>query len=286
MNSLTYPFTFSFLSHKSLYSKLRQNTPKLTIKVSPIRSQSIDTDDVPAAKHVYKAGVFDDLFLTLFRNRMVQEVGWDSEKPGYDGLIEVANHLMTKGGRNNNSETVEAAVRILKSFFPPYLLDLYKMLVAPLGGGKVAAVMVARVTVLTCQWLMGPSTISSIDIEDGSSLRSGVLVERCKYLEESKCVGICINTCKIPTQTFFKDYMGVPLLMEPNYSYYSCQFKFGVVPPTEDKTLIEPCFEICPNANGRREVSQNRDAIQCPKDTIRPEQQTLKKQRRSQRLED
>lgn len=25
-------------------------------------------------------------------------------------------------------------------------------------------------------------------------------VERCKYLEESKCVGICINTCKFPTQ--------------------------------------------------------------------------------------
>lgn len=25
-------------------------------------------------------------------------------------------------------------------------------------------------------------------------------MERCKYLEESKCVGICTNTCKFPTQ--------------------------------------------------------------------------------------
>lgn len=121
-------------------------------------------------------------------------------------------------------------------------------------------------------------------------------MERCKYLEESKCVGICVNTCKLPTQvsdvpkrnrwflskqifgcfnpdikgikiqvpvvfallsmkivvqppefkrnkrvlflsegltvclmcldhfqSFFKDYMGVPLLMEPNFDDYSCQ---------------------------------------------------------------
>lgn len=90
-------------------------------------------------------------------------------------------------------------------------------------------------------------------------------MEKCQYLEESKCVGVCINTCKLPTQvffcisiqpssyysellsvlnktwiwilwsssetlefwyffqTFFKDYMGVPLLMEPDFKDYSCQ---------------------------------------------------------------
>jgi len=29
-----------------------------------------------------------------------------------------------------------------------------------------------------------------------------VFVEKCKYLEESKCLGICINTCKLPTQVY------------------------------------------------------------------------------------
>lgn len=38
----------------------------------------------------------------------LQEVGWDSDKPGYDGLIEVANRLMMKGRTKN--DTVEAAV--------------------------------------------------------------------------------------------------------------------------------------------------------------------------------
>ncbi|PIA32776.1 hypothetical protein AQUCO_04300010v1 [Aquilegia coerulea] len=222
--------------------------------------------------------------------RSQSEVGWDSDKPGYDGLIEVANQLMVK--TPNNAETVEASVRILRSLFPPFLLELFKMLVAPLGRGKVAAIMVARVTALSCQWLMGSCKVNSIVLPDGSTWKTGVmilsssfefilklyfytvctngfiqvLVEKCKYLEESKCVGICINTCKLPTQAFINDYMGVPLVMEPDFSDYSCQFKFGVHPPIneEDKTLSEPCLAICPTATRRREL-RTANELQCPK---------------------
>nr|GLL30587.1 beta-carotene isomerase D27, chloroplastic isoform X3 [Ipomoea trifida] len=218
-------------------------------------SKPLPTD--AGARSEYKPAPLDNLFLHLFRSKMVQESGWDSDKPGYDGLIEVANRLVI--GRSN-SETREAAVRILQSLFPPWLLDLYKMLIAPLAGGRVAAVMVARVTALSCKWLMGPCTVNSVDLPNGSSWMSGVFVERCKYLEESKCVGICINTCKLPTQAFFKDCMGVPLLMEPKFSDYSCQFKFGILPPHDDDTVKEPCLEICPNAIKRKE-----DALRCPK---------------------
>ncbi|CAN0879095.1 Beta-carotene isomerase D27, chloroplastic, partial [Linum grandiflorum] len=164
---------------------------------------------------------FFRFFFTCFHCLKKQEVGWDSEKPGYDGLIEVANRLMLIG--RSSSYTRDAAVRILVSLFPPFLLELYKLLISPLAGGQIAAVMVARVTQLSCQWLMGKCSVNTVDLPDGTSWQSGVFVERCKYLEESKCVGICINTCKLPTQTFFKDYMGVPLLMEPNFTDYSCQ---------------------------------------------------------------
>ncbi|KAM2257052.1 hypothetical protein ACFXTI_047342 [Malus domestica] len=212
-----------------------------------------------------KLGVMDELFLKVFRSKMAEEVGWDSEKPGYDGLIDVANRLMLKSPTNSHAK--EAAVRILRSLFPPLLLDLYKLLVAPLQGGKVAAIMVARVTAITCQWLMGPCTVNSVDLPDGTSWNSGVFVEKCKYLEESKCVGICLNTCKLPTQAFIKDYMGVPLVMEPNFVDYSCQFKFGVLPPLpeDDATLKEPCLEICPNATRRREIARNINVEKCPK---------------------
>ncbi|OMO63997.1 hypothetical protein CCACVL1_22118 [Corchorus capsularis] len=165
------------------------------------------------------------------------------------------------------SSVPSKTVRILNSIFPPFLLELYKILIAPIDGGKVAAMMVARVTVLTCQWLMGTCTVNSVDLPDGTSCNSGVFVERCKYLEESKCVGVCINTCKLPTQSFFKDYMGVPLVMEPNFSDYSCQFKFGVLPPLpeNDAALKEPCLDICPIANKRREVQRNVDGMKCPR---------------------
>ncbi|RVW41551.1 Beta-carotene isomerase D27, chloroplastic [Vitis vinifera] len=260
MNSLVFlrPLTFS---PSPPQSKLSVKNPSFRISFSSAQSNSVEAGE-------YKPGAFDDLFLNLFRSRMVKEVGWDSEKPGYDGLIDVANQLMMKS--KSNSKVKEAAVRILISLFPPFLLDLYRMLVAPIGGGKVAAMMVARVTALSCQWLMGPCTVNSVNLPDGSSCSSGVFVERCKYLEESKCVGICINTCKLPTQTFFKDYMGVPLAMEPDFTNYSCQFSFGVLPPRpeEDSTLKEPCLEICPNATRRKEINRNMDnkeLVQCPK---------------------
>ncbi|WCJ22334.1 Beta-carotene isomerase D27 chloroplastic [Euphorbia peplus] len=249
-------------------SRLHQAVPKPLLHnrsfhvSSSLQPKSVHAE-VTSPRPEYVPGLIDDVFLTLFRNKMVKEVGWDSEKPGYDGLIEVANRLMLTG--RTNAETREAAVRILRSLFPPLLLDLYKLLISPLGNGKVAAIMVARVTAITCQWLMGRCTVNSVDLPDGTSCETGVLVERCKYLEESKCVGICVNTCKLPTQTFFKDCMGVPLLMEPNFTDYSCQFKFGVIAPQpeDDSTLKEPCLEACPIAS-RRQVA--RDVVmQCPK---------------------
>uniref|UniRef100_A0A0E0DLK8 Beta-carotene isomerase D27-like C-terminal domain-containing protein n=1 Tax=Oryza meridionalis TaxID=40149 RepID=A0A0E0DLK8_9ORYZ len=95
-----------------------------------------------------------------------------------------------------------------------------------------------------------------------------VFVEKCKYLEESKCLGVCINTCKLPTQTFFKDHMGVDLYMEPNFEDYSCQFNFGVSPPPldTDKALKEPCLDICTNARRRKELGtgSSTDSLQCP----------------------
>uniref|UniRef100_A0A0E0H8Z6 Beta-carotene isomerase D27-like C-terminal domain-containing protein n=1 Tax=Oryza nivara TaxID=4536 RepID=A0A0E0H8Z6_ORYNI len=225
----------------------------------------------------YKPSFADDFLLAFFRAKMVEEVGWDSEKPGYNGLIEVANRLMVKG--KSALETEQSAVRVLRSLFPPLLLVLFKALLAPIANGQLASMMVARATALSCQWLMGPCSVNSVILSNGKSLSSGVsiysyfffvypslgeilqftdivFVEKCKYLEESKCLGVCINTCKLPTQTFFKDHMGVDLYMEPNFEDYSCQFNFGVSPPPldTDKALKEPCLDICTNARRRKEL--------------------------------
>ncbi|TXG63284.1 hypothetical protein EZV62_010278 [Acer yangbiense] len=247
-------------SHSHSIQKHHLQIPRFRVSCSSTRSEQIKSERIE-----YKPGVIDELLLNSFRKKLVQEVGLDSEKPGYDGMIELANALLMKG--KTNSDTRDAAIRILASFFPPLVLKLFRTLISPIAEGKVAAAMVARVTALTCQWLMGKCEVNSVDLPDGSSCQSGVFVERCKYLEESKCVGVCINTCRIPTQTFFKDYMGIPLLMEPDFSDYSCQFKFGVLPPLpEDDTILkEPCLEICPASRRRKEIARNSNMDHCPK---------------------
>ncbi|CAI5510545.1 unnamed protein product, partial [Closterium sp. Naga37s-1] len=85
-------------------------------------------------------------------------------------------------------------------------------------------------------------------MEDGRKQRSEVKIEKCKFLDESKCAGSCIHTCKMPTQAFMFQDMGVPLLMEPNFEDFSCEFKFGVrAPPRDtDPVLLTPCLATCP----------------------------------------
>ncbi|MCO5610795.1 hypothetical protein L7F22_065036 [Adiantum nelumboides] len=218
----------------------------------------------PTRRNTYSPTPLDTIFLQLFRNKMAQEAGWDSPKLGYDGLIEISKYLFKKS--KDRTEAEASSVRILRSLFPPLLLPLFKALIAPLFGGKAAAVLTARVTQTTCQWLMGSCSINSVELQDGTLLESGVLVERCKYLEESKCAGICIHTCKLPSQTFITDYMGVPLTMEPNFEDLSCQFKFGVAAPArkDDESLKTPCLEVCPMASIRQGFVKVQDSRALP----------------------
>lgn len=41
---------------------------------------------------------------------------------------------------------------------------------------------------------------------------------RLRYLENSGCVGMCVNMCKFPTQDFFTREFGLPLTMIPSMS--------------------------------------------------------------------
>ena len=84
----------------------------------------------------------------------------------------------------------------------------------------------------------------------------GVLVKRCRILEESKCISVCMNSCKIPTQNFFQTYMGTNLTMTPNYETGECQFAFGKCPSMEEEQQImnTPCYSICPSGGKIRKL--------------------------------
>lgn len=44
-----------------------------------------------------------------------------------------------------------------------------------------------------------------------------------RLVQESGCVGQCVNVCKIPTQLFFNQHFGVPLTMKPDFEDLSCK---------------------------------------------------------------
>lgn len=98
---------------------------------------------------------------------------------------------------------------------------------------------------------MGPCEVNDVEIDGGSvGVGHGVLVKRCRYLEEAGCASICINSCKAPTQEFFAKDMGLPLTMTPNYETFECQFSFGLTPRDESEmeAFMTPCFSQCPTA--------------------------------------
>lgn len=51
---------------------------------------------------------------------------------------------------------------------------------------------------------------------NGSREKNAVYVKKCRFLEETNCAGMCINLCKIPTQSFIKNTLGMPVNMIPS----------------------------------------------------------------------
>mmetsp|Transcript_31660 Transcript_31660/g.56669 ORF Transcript_31660/g.56669 Transcript_31660/m.56669 type:complete len:269 (-) Transcript_31660:1084-1890(-) len=168
--------------------------------------------------------------MALFRRKMAAVVGADSALPGYDGIVELTWMLNTKFP---SAEATQAAtLGILLSLMPSWLPALFKVMFAQ-PFPALSNSMNAYITMLTCQWLMGKCTVNDVELPDGQvKSRWGMKVERCRYLEAAGCASVCMNSCKVPTQTFFKEAMGIDLEMTPNYDDFSCQCVH--VPPSDN----------------------------------------------------
>ena len=160
------------------------------------------------------------------------------------------HHPYTQG--RSAKEQYEAVIAGFPSV-PPWFRVLFPY-------SKWGAELNARITPAFFSWLVG--RMETIDVEipvdmaveipgDGSNVvhqQSGVQIKGCRYLKESQCTGMCVNLCKIPTQTFFTEYLGMPLYMEPNFEDYSCKMVFGMKPPElgDDPVMAQPCLQDCP----------------------------------------
>lgn len=207
----------------------------------------------------------DDFFLSVFQTKMAEHIfGADDNKimedgASYQGLMELS--LALNARYSDRRQVQEIAQNILKSLFPSWLPFAFsKMFAEPFP--KFSSRMNAWATKMAGTWLMGECEINDVpetDIFGEIGYGQGLLVKRCRFLEESNCASICVNSCKIPTQRFFMDDMGLPLTMTPNYNTFECQFSFGKTPdPVEEfEAKNTPCLSKCPSAGGMRSWHNN-----------------------------
>lgn len=214
-------------------------------------------------KTKYNDGFFEKAFMTLFARKMENfaakdGMGQKGEKKGffdydYDSFVDVSRRVMQGRSRVQQQQVVR---EVLLSILPPGAPAQFKKLFPPT---KWAAEFNAALTVPFFHWLVGPSEVMEVEI-NGVKQMSGVRVKKCRYLENSGCVGMCVNMCKIPTQDFFTKEFGLPLTMTPNFEDMSCEMVYGQAPPPfeEDPSSTQPCLpDICSVANPNSSV--------CPK---------------------
>lgn len=198
----------------------------------------------PPAVTEYQDSWSDLLFIALCRIAYGRIAGFQSQRSWtqggetFAGMVEVSRALM----QGRTAEQQRAAV--IRGFpqVPPWFRRLFPY-------SRWGAELNARITPAFFTWLVGPMAPAAAEV-GGAVQRSAVRIERCRYLAESGCVGMCANLCQQPTQAFFTQQLGMPLTMTPNFEDLSCEMVFGRVPPhlEEEPAMRQPCLAICPSA--------------------------------------
>lgn len=203
-------------------------------------------------KTKYNDGLFEKAFMALFARKMEKFAGGDAaaKKKGlfdydYESFVDVSKRVMEGRTRLQQQQVVR---EVLLSMLPPGAPQQFRKLFPPT---KWAAEFNAALTVPFFHWLVGPSEVVEVEV-NGEKQKSGVLIKKCRYLENSGCVGMCVNMCKIPTQDFFTNEFGLPLTMIPNFEDMSCEMVYGQAPPKfeDDPVSKQPCLAtFCTIAN-------------------------------------
>ncbi|KZV16483.1 hypothetical protein F511_10095 [Dorcoceras hygrometricum] len=230
--------------------------------ISTVRCGIAEASGEPAPmgqKTKYNDGIFEKVFMTLFARKMSKFARGGSKENGwldydYDSFVEVSKRVMEGRSRQQQQQVVR---EVLLSMLPPGAPAQFRKLFPPT---KWAAEFNAAITVPFFHWLVGPSEVVEVEVS-GVKQKSGVRIKKCRYLENSGCVGMCVNMCKIPTQDFFTNEFGLPLTMTPtviifiyaiDFEDMSCEMVYGQVPPPfeEDPTSKQPCLvNFCTLAN-------------------------------------
>jgi len=200
-------------------------------------------------KTVYRDNFIDRLCIAFLSRKMAKAVGKKSQFDGYDGFVDLSQEMMS--GRNAQQQQ-DLVAKILQSVIPASVLSLLRRTIP---ANKWVCESNAWFAKKFFVWLVGECELREVEIESENgevrSQLSGVHIKKCRYLEQSGCVGMCVNMCKLPTQKFFTESFGIPLTMTPDFEDLSCEMVFGQNPPPfeEEEASRQPCLgSLCPTA--------------------------------------
>ena len=205
----------------------------------------------------YDDNWLDRLFIWLFSRKMARAIGTETPYSGYSGFVDLSKQIMQ--GRSAPEQRAAVAC-VLQSLVPAPLLWVIRTVFSPT---RLVCVLIAWFAAQMLEWLVGPCEVDEAEVKgvDGEvrSQPSAVHIQKCRYLEESQCTGMCVNMCKLPPQSFFTEKFGIPLTMTPNFEDLSCTMVFGQLPPAHqvDEAMSQACLAACPTGSER--------AIACPK---------------------
>jgi len=267
-----YVATASFLSPSRIPRLDLPNVQDVPFNdIAPSIKNTADTDelvdDCTLENKQFQESFLDQLLLKIFRNLVTKNTnGMTSDKDGIDGLLEQGRNYMLQ-----SNQTPEAQHKMvydtLGGLMTPVLPPFYRVFmsgIVPNVGTKMdgkqigpwfyAPWLTTIVTPTFFGFLVGPSQPNRR--KDGE--RGGLIVEKCKFLQESNCKGLCLHQCKLPAQQFFKEELGLDLTVSPNFATQECQWSFGEkpLPPNEDPTFPNGCLVGC----GSRSEMANRKA--------------------------
>ncbi|XP_071724568.1 beta-carotene isomerase D27, chloroplastic-like [Rutidosis leptorrhynchoides] len=237
-------FTSTYRSRKPRYSPVvsvlaRPRLVDIETVITKPQHEVITTTE-KNNNSVYKDSFIDRLAINYLSKNVQAIAGLTNNKNGYESLVEATRAVSQNFNPKRQQEI------ILQSLYLALPSPISYMIKKLLPQSKFAREYFAVFTTVFFAWLVGPSEVRESEL-NGRREKNVVHVKKCRVLEESNCVGICLNMCKMPSQTFIKDSMGMPVNMVPNFDDMSCEMRFGEDPPQaeDDPAFKQPCFKLC-----------------------------------------
>ncbi|CAK9179271.1 unnamed protein product [Ilex paraguariensis] len=238
------PFPATGARRKHMHKPKVSHHHVLAVLTRPTKN----VEGLTSSKTVYNDNWFDRLAINHLSHNVQAASGLRNNKGGYDGLVEAAK----VASRNfNPTQQQKIIIEALDKAFPKpilylanefckviissdkavlFVINIHKMwhrlsvhiaiyvlrdIRMILPESKLAREYFAAFTTVFFSWLVGPCEVRESEFNGGRE-KNVVHIKKCRFLEETNCVGLCANLCKMPSQVFIKDSLGIPVNMVPS----------------------------------------------------------------------